>query len=182
MLAYTLAPHASYPTQLREGVALIHNLLTVQNLSPENISIGGDSAGGNLALGVLSHILHPHPEIPPLDLKGGRLGGMVLIAPWASFDHDWPSVRDNAGKDVVGTGPSDVWSKAFLGGAKRDVYNEPLSLPESEGWFDGMEGAVREVFVAAGADEMLKSAVEELVRRFQVSLACWGTGFVREIC
>ena len=49
MLAYTLAPHATYPTQLREAVALLSTLISEKHIPPANISLGGDSAGGNLA-------------------------------------------------------------------------------------------------------------------------------------
>lgn len=84
-----------------------------------------------------------------------------------SFSLDWPSVRDNAAKDVVGPGPSNYWSGNFLRGAPRDAYNEPLSLGPEDKWWDGLESVVRLVFVASGRDEVLYSSVKELARRLK---------------
>ena len=168
MLGYTLAPHATYPTQLREAVALIHHLLTVLHYPPSSVSLGGDSAGGNLTLAVLSHILHPHPSIPPLpSLNNEKLAGAILIAPWVSFAHHWPSITTNKYKDVVGRYQSDTWSQAFLGGAKSDPYNEPLALEEGDAWFEGLGGVVGDMLVTAGEDEVLCSSVTELVSRLR---------------
>lgn len=168
MLAYTLAPNATYPTQLRQAVALVSTLIKDHHFAPSKISLGGDSAGGNLSLGVLSHILHPQPQIPALDLHGEALSAVIVIAPWASFSHDWPSIRENVGKDIVGTAHSDYWSGNFLGDAPRDAYNEPLSLSPEDTWWEGLEGVVSQVLVTSGRDELLYSSVKELVRRIRV--------------
>ena len=91
-----------------------------------------------------------------------------MVAPWASFATDWPSIRENASKDVVGPGPSKYWSGLFLGGAARDAYNEPLSLGREDTWWAGLEGVVRQIFVTSGRDEVLYSSVKELVKRLQM--------------
>lgn len=131
--------------------------------------MGGDSAGANLAAAVLSHILHPHPEIEPLAFENGagKLRAAVLLAPWVSFRHGWPSGTDNAGKDVVTRYAADVWSESFLGGKQSDGYNEPLSLAAEDGWWRGLEGVVGECLVTGGGDEVLADVVRELGRRFQ---------------
>ncbi|KAG8526682.1 uncharacterized protein KY384_008111 [Bacidia gigantensis] len=82
--AYTLAPTASYPTQLSQAAESLHLLLSPPfSLSPSQISIAGDSAGGNLTLALLSHLLHPHPDLPAtaaIDLKGESWEARVLGA------------------------------------------------------------------------------------------------------
>lgn len=165
MLAYTLVPHGTYPTQLRQAVELVRYTVTELKKRPENVSIGGDSAGANLAVGVLSHMMHPHPEIEPLTLET-NLGAAILLAPWASFRTDWPSVTSNANKDVVSSTSANIWSETFLAGTKLDGYNEPLSA--EEGWWKGLDGVVRDIMVVGGGDEILLDCIRELARRFEV--------------
>ena len=168
MLAYTLAPHATYPNQLRQAVSLLSLLLTERKVFPENISMGGDSAGGNLVLAVLSHILHPRPDIPCLDLHGGRFRGAILLCPWATFDTSYASVKYNGPKDYVSKTVNDRWSKSFLGGATSDGYTEPLLLPPEDPWWVGLEGVVTEILVTVGGDEILLDSVIELTSRLKV--------------
>ncbi len=165
MLAYTLAPHQTYPAQLREAVECVRYTVTELKKRPENVSIGGDSAGANLAIGVLSHMMHPHPEIKPLDLEG-KLGAAILLAPWASFRTDWPSSKYNANKDIVSTVVGDKWSQSFVGDRARDGYNEPLSA--EQGWWEGLDTVVREIMVVGGGDETLLDCIRELAKRFEV--------------
>ena len=133
------------------------------------MSIGGDSAGANLAVGVLSHMLHPHPEINPLKLEG-KLRAAILLAPWASFRTDWPSSRYNANKDVVSAVAGDKWSQSFLGGKEPDEYNEPLTAKED--WWEGLDGVVRDILVVGGGDEVLLDCIRELARRLEVGCSC----------
>jgi len=158
---YSLAPHATYPHQLREGVELVRHLCTDLKRKPQNITVAGDSAGANLAVGILSHLLHPHPEISPLQLEH-PLGAGILLAPWASFRNDWPSNRNNANKDMVSARVGDRWSTSFLGGKERDGYNEPLSAPG--GWFEGLDRVVGEVLVLGGGDEVLIDCIRALAK------------------
>lgn len=166
MLSYTLAPHEVYPYQLRQAVELVRYVCAELRRKPEHVTIAGDSAGANLAIGILSHMLHPHTEIPELQFEQGeKLGAAILLAPWASFATDWPSNKYNAKKDLVSAIAADVWSNSFLGGKKRDGYNEPLSA--EVGWWKGLDGVVGEILICGGKDEVLESAIRELVRRFE---------------
>lgn len=165
MLSYTLAPHAIYPRQLQQAVDLLRYTITSLHHPPQNIIIGGDSAGGNLTAGVLSHLLHPHPEIAPLKFENGaKLRAAILLSPWASFSRDWPSIKGNANKDLVSGYIGDLWRESFLGGRERDAYNEPLAA--EDGWWRGLQGVVQECLVTGGADEILADVVRELGRRF----------------
>ncbi len=166
VLGYTLAPSATYPTQLTQAIECLRYTLTTLSHPPASISIDGDSAGGNLALGVLSHLLHPHPEIPPLELHS-PLGGAILLSPWASFSTHLDSMRENKLKDLVGPDVNDLWYKSFLGGRARDGYNEPVAA--EEGWWNGLEGLVGEVLVLAGGDEVLVHGIRVLGGRLAVS-------------
>ena len=57
-------PESPFPTQLRQANAALTHLLN-RGIPPENIIVGGDSAGRNLSLQLVSHVLHPLPSLPP---------------------------------------------------------------------------------------------------------------------
>lgn len=167
-LAYSLAPGASYPTQLRQSVESLRYILHTTNRDPSQVMIGGDSAGGNLALAVLLHLTHPHPEIEPLHLPK-PLRGVFAFAPWVSFRRDWPSLESNRYKDIIPKEGLEVWAKSYLNGkSEGDSWSEPFLAP-TEWW----RGALAEqVLVLAGGDEILLNAVEEFVERFKVCFPC----------
>jgi len=195
-LAYTLAPHACYPRQLQQGVEMLRYTLHDLGRSPNKIMIGGDSAGqsyephthqllsqttprvimgklttssgGNLALSIISHILHPHPKCPPLPLSA-PLRGAILLAPWVSFRTDLPSVKANAQKDIIQPSLGDRWSANFLGTSSKDEYNEPGERTDEQ-WWAGLQDAVAEIFIVGGQDEILVDSIREMGKKLKVSV------------
>ena len=123
--------------------------------------------GANLALGVLSHILHPHPELPPLSLSAPLKGG-ILLAPWASFRTDWPSVKENAQKDIVTAYIGDTWSASFLGTSIKDNYNEPIRTDVK--WWSDLQKIVEEIFIVGARDEILYDVIREMGKILDVSM------------
>ncbi|RDW89867.1 putative 6-hexanolactone hydrolase [Aspergillus mulundensis] len=166
-LAYTLSPPAAYPTQLRQSVEALRYILVVDQggRDPSNVLVGGDSAGGNLALSVLLHLTHPHPEIDPLPLQdGAELAGVFGFAPWVSFDLHGESMAKNQYKDLVPSQGLKVWSEEYLGSRKEgDAWSEPAKAPTE--WWAGVKA--KRVLLLAGGDEILLSAVEEFANRFK---------------
>jgi acetyl esterase/lipase len=130
------------------------------------VIVGGDSAGGNLALAVLLHLSHPHPEIEPL-YDVAPLAGLFAWAPWASFSHAGTSMRENQHKDMIGNEILDRWSKAYLGGDGKegDAWSQPAKAPME--WWKGAK--VEEVLFLAGRDEVLFDVIDGFVKRFKVS-------------
>ncbi|KAL4940680.1 hypothetical protein BDV06DRAFT_17110 [Aspergillus oleicola] len=166
-LSYTLSPQTEYPTQLRQSVEALRYILTTSQggagRDPSDVIIGGDSAGGNLALSTLLHLTHPHPEIETLDVKG-ELAGVFGFAPWVSFDLDGKSMSENAYKDVIPSKGLKNWSAAYLGKRKEgDAWSEPSKAPTE--WWEGVKA--KRVLILAGGDEILLSAVEEFAGRFK---------------
>ena len=177
--AYSLAP-ITYPQQLKEGVEALRHVLHTLKVPPNKICVAGDSAGGNLALGVLSHVLHPHGEIEPLRLieegkgvKVPKLDSLLLMSPWCSFDMRAkvdPMYDLNKEKDLVDDRIGQKWSSAFLGGKEGDAYNEPLRTRDEKGWWDGLSWVVDRVWLSAGEEEVLLGSIQEMKEVLAVSL------------
>lgn len=81
----------------------------------KQIVLAGDSAGGNMSLALLSHLLHPNPEVKPRIELNEPLAGAVLISPWVKFATDDDSVKRNATSDMVTPQAANRWSSLFLG-------------------------------------------------------------------
>lgn len=167
ILAYTLAPEARYPTQLKQAIELLRHLIETEGRDPSDIILGGDSAGGNLTIGVLSHLAHPHPEIPALTLPN-KIHGAMLLSPWVSFNNHTPAFTTNAEKDCFDGRSLHRWSSAFLGSESPyagDFYSEPVTAPAS--WWEDVASVLSEAFIWGGGNEILIDGIEEFARRFQ---------------
>lgn len=161
MLGYTTAPEGQYPTQLKQAAELLQYVMEKEGKRPSDIFLGGDSAGGNLAAGLLSHILHPHPQVPAKISLNEPLAGAVLISPWLNFRTADETITSNAKTDIVGGSVGSRWSKAFLGDSPKDNYNQPCIADAS--WFSGLESVVKDILIWGGGGEVCISAIREMV-------------------
>ncbi|KAK0505414.1 Alpha/Beta hydrolase protein [Armillaria luteobubalina] len=85
LLAYKLAPDATFPSQAIAAKNALEYLFQA-GAQPRDLIIAGDSAGGNLVLQILQHIVDPHPMIPPLVVPSpSKFLGILLISPWVSL-------------------------------------------------------------------------------------------------
>jgi acetyl esterase/lipase len=167
LLAYGLAPEHTYPTQLKQGVELLRYLVETDGRDPSDLVLGGDSAGGNLTLGVLSHLAHPHPEIPTLVLPS-KVHAALLISPWASLTQmHTPTFVTNAERDMFDARTLKRWGAAFLGSTSPfagDFYSEPiLAAPD---WWTPVASVVGEVLIWAGDNEVLKDGILAFSEKF----------------
>ena len=163
-LSYTLAPQATYPTQLAQAVSALRYLVVTEGRAPETVLLGGDSAGGNLACALMLHLARPHPEaqvVEPLALgEGKRLRGVVLISPWVDFATTDPSFERNGQKDYLTMTALNRASSTFVGlGGKRDIYCHPSEAGE-EAWRD-VAGKVGEILVWGGGGEVLIDGIRK---------------------
>lgn len=160
---YTLTPHEVYPTQLRQAVGALRYILTDTGRAPSNVIVGGDSAGGNLAMAVLLHLSHPHPAIDPITLSS-PLAGVFGYAPWINFSQDWPSFKDNVSRDVLTDRALLRWSNAYLDGKPGDSWSEPGRAP-ADWWQDAK---TEQILLLAGGDELLLSSIESFAKKVKV--------------
>jgi len=163
---YGLAPKATYPLQLIQAAHALNYLIEEADYKPENIYIGGDSAGAHLAMSLLSSLSHPHPTAPPISFKNSKLAGAFLISPWVTFKGDSISMKENADKDFVIHESLRRGSDMFMDGAKEDEFNVPLSA--SPEWWRGLGERVREIGVLVGGYEIFRDDVRAWVGKVKV--------------
>ncbi|KAK2612487.1 hypothetical protein QQS21_001425 [Conoideocrella luteorostrata] len=165
VLTYTLAPGAAYPTQLIQAVHALRYILKQTGRKPSQVLIGGDSAGGNLVMGVLSHLAHVHPSIPELKISE-PLAGAVGIAPWTLIGEDHSDREIYSGGDLITPAVDRPWSSAFLGGAEKDYFTSASIAPQS--WFE--KYPVKNVLICGGGSEILLPAIEDLAEKLKAAL------------
>ncbi|KAH7071863.1 alpha/beta hydrolase fold protein [Paraphoma chrysanthemicola] len=157
VLQYDLAPGGAYPRQLEQATLALGHLTKIEGKRCSQIILCGDSAGGNLTLALLSHIMHPHPDVQRLSAPIDKFRGVILISPWVSFSQTAQSFTSNAYRDVLDNGTLKTWANAFLGGAEPDEYTEPLTAaPE---WWSNMPA--EKVLITAGEHEALRDDILE---------------------
>ncbi|KAH1293238.1 hypothetical protein KXX11_009361, partial [Aspergillus fumigatus] len=159
---YTLTPHAAYPTQFCEAVEALRYILEDVGHSPSQVLLVGDSAGANLCLAVLSHLTHPSEDVPELVINE-PIKGVVLMSPWVSFRHHWPSVEASEHRDIDAAEVLTEWSRAYLNGRESNNYIEAAEAPEW--WWDNIR--VRQTLVLAGGDEALSDPIKTWVNSFK---------------
>ncbi|RAQ62666.1 hypothetical protein COH20_012788 [Aspergillus flavus] len=160
-VTYTLTPHATYPTQFCEAVESLRYVIKDLGRSPREVLLVGDSAGANLCLAILSHLSHPSPDAPELDITE-PLKAVVLLSPWLSFRLVWPSMTYNAHKDIDAIEVTASWSQAYLNGRPSNYYIEAVEAPEP--WWEGAR--VEQTVVLAGGDEVLLDPIKAWVENF----------------
>ena len=166
-MEYTLVPHGTYPLQFRECADLLKYTLDTLGKRPSELILAGDSAGGNMALALLSHIMHASGDAAEIKLSE-PLKALVLVAPWVSFRTDWPSATKNAYKDIITAATGGKWGADYLGGKPTTPYAEALEAPV--GWWKDASKYVEGIVSVCGADEMLVDPIEEWVKRYKVCI------------
>jgi acetyl esterase/lipase len=127
--------------------------------------IGGDSAGGNLSLAILSHLMHPHPDVQSLPGKT-KLGAAMLVSPWAAFSQTRPSWSSNVKSDALDKPTIRTWEGNFMGSAKSDSYTEAAEAPAD--WWKGLSSVVSEISILAGEKEIIRDDVRALSENIKV--------------
>jgi acetyl esterase/lipase len=140
-------------------------------VSPSNIIIGGDSAGGNLTLQLASQLLHPHPSLPTLRLPSHAraetdrefpepFGGMLLISPWLEYNADAPSFARNSMRDVIPLRGWQLCADTVRPGIVPALHDhlEPGIAPD--GWWKGLGRVFPRVLITAGEYECIVDSIQ----------------------
>lgn len=159
-----LFPAATFPTPLRQAVLALEHLIS-SGVRPENIQIAGDSAGGSLALQLVSHMLHPLDSVPRVTLSR-PIGGMYLMSPGVSFSGHGGSLLSNEGNDVTSAKRLTAWGSRLLEGIPdtQRHYMEAFRAPDL--WFQNGKTAVDRVLITAGELEVMRDEIVVFADRF----------------
>lgn len=165
VLEYTLIPEARYPVQLRQAASGLAHLLQ-KGISPQDIIIGGDSAGGQLTAQLLCHLLQPQPTIPEITL-GKPLAGAFLVSPWVAQSTDDASYRENSAIDMLPVHGIVAFTKELVGPeAEPAISAFPLDRDKSS--LAGMTSVLGRIYVTAGAHELFRDQVVAFKDRVQL--------------
>ena len=152
---YRLGPEYKYPAQLEDGVKTYKALIEDHGYSPNQISIGGDSAGGNLAL------------ITLLKLKECEIGlpsSVALLSPWADPSGSGKSyTKDMADKDfLLGPIMKKIWEN------DDELYNfyiDDKDLDKENKFIFPLKGDFSDcppIMIQVGTEELLLSDSQSL--------------------
>jgi acetyl esterase/lipase len=87
---YRIAPEHPFPAAVEDTLAA-WDALVARGYRPENIVIGGDSAGGNLALVLLSRLI----------ARGERPAGLFALSPLTDFTFSGDTMQANLSRDSL---------------------------------------------------------------------------------
>jgi acetyl esterase/lipase len=106
---------------------------------------------------------HPHPDVPKIE-PTENFRGIALLSPWVTFDVSAPAMKTNQYKDCIKDNTLQYWGEQFLGKAKADPYNQPLTA--SSEWWSTL--SVDEILIVAGADEIMIEDIREFAKKLEV--------------
>lgn len=113
---YRLAPENTYPAALDDAIAVYASLIA--RVRPEKFVVGGDSAGGGLALAT---VLRAKGEQQPLP------SAVFCFSPWTDLTVSLPSWTDNRKTEVwLNRDHSAEWARQYAGSS---ALNTPFISP-----------------------------------------------------
>ena len=93
LVDYPLAPESPYPAALNVCLDAYRWMIEEQNIDPQHIIVGGDSAGGNLAMATLLKIKHANLPMPAC---------AFALSPSLDLTLSSPSMTENTKSDTFG--------------------------------------------------------------------------------
>ncbi|KAM0248377.1 hypothetical protein ACHAQJ_009502 [Trichoderma viride] len=165
-LQYSLSPTWKPPVQLRQAASALSAIINA-GFSAKDIVIGGDSAGGNMTVQLLHHIVDPHAEIDRVALQE-PLSAAFLVSPWLGSDYSNASFLENDGNDML--------SGYIMRALDKDVRvnGEETNLDDQGSWTDPIEcrgtwlsklgNATQKLHITVGEREILADQGKSLAK------------------
>ena len=144
---YRLAPEHLFPAAVDDAYAAYGELLA-DGIEPQRLLLGGDSAGGGLAMALLLRIRSEGQPFP---------AGAMLFSPYVDLEHTGESVLRNAATDYVPAFDAGRANTEYLGDT------DPRT-PEASPLYGDLTG-LPPLLVFAGDREMILDDSIRLVER-----------------
>jgi acetyl esterase/lipase len=114
---YRLAPEHPYPAALEDAITGFRSLLE-KGFAPNEVALGGESAGGGLVVGTMLALKARGLPLP---------GAGLVISPWSDLTHSGASIEGNQATDpIVFKASIDITRDLYLGAAsKTDPFGSP---------------------------------------------------------
>ncbi len=138
-LDYRLAPEHPFPAALGDAVAAYRALTTAAGLDPRRVVLGGDSAGGGLALATLLALRDAGAPLP---------AAAVLLSPWTDLAARGSSMLTNAEADSLLNGTCAPQL------AKHYLQDTPATDPLASPVYADLAG-LPPLFLQVGGNEIL---------------------------
>jgi acetyl esterase/lipase len=136
---YRLAPEHPFPAALEDSLAAYKYLLETGH-DPSDIVVGGDSAGGGLAVSLLLEIRDQNLPMP---------ASAILLSPWVDLTVSQPSVLK-----LIDQSPTlflremRIWAKNYAG-------DFPLELPKISPMYADLKGLPSMLIQTSDADALI---------------------------
>jgi acetyl esterase/lipase len=144
---YRLAPEHPYPAAQEDALAVWRWLLGT-GVAPSQVVVGGDSAGGGLALALLLALRDAGEPLP---------AGALLLSPWVDLSCSAPSHVECAPYDYLDRETVLRWARCYAGALElTDPRLSPLHAPL---------GGLPPLFLQVGGAELLRDPVLALAER-----------------
>ncbi len=152
---YRLGPENKFPAQLEDGLKSYLFLLNDMKYSSSQIAIGGDSAGGNLALTTLLKLKEKNYELPAC---------LALLSPWVDPTSSGNSYTiEMANRDIL-LGPTfkQIWKN---NDNAYDFFIDEKDMDESNPYIVPLKGDYKNcppMLIQVGTEELLLSDSQTL--------------------
>ncbi|KAL6893336.1 alpha/beta-hydrolase [Trichoderma evansii] len=167
-LQYSLAPTWKAPVQLCQAAAALSEILNA-GFSAKDIVVGGDSAGGNLTVQLLHHLVEPHDEATHIVLQE-PLSAAFLISPWLGKDISAASFRENDRYDMISmdilrslqTDHRTHGEETSTDGNGQDSWAEPFEWKGP--WTSKLGSVVGKLYITVGDREILADQGKQMAK------------------
>jgi monoterpene epsilon-lactone hydrolase len=153
-LEYRLSPEHILPAPVEDSVAIYRALLR-RNISPSQLFIMGDSAGGGLTLLTTQAIINQQLPVPR---------GVIALSPWTDVSLSGESFIRNHLTDVLITIEDIKWM------AKQVLGSDPSQLPAGNPIFSPLFGSFKDfppTYINVGTAELVEDDSRRVVKKAQ---------------
>lgn len=144
---YRLAPENPFPDGLNDCIE-VYSWLLEQNYKPENIVIGGESAGGTLTLSLLLALKERGFELPKAAFSISPITDLRCLA---------DAFKYNAHKDIAPIGSWEIWTKYYISSHNP---TDPLLSP----LFGNYKG-LPPIYICVGTNEIHLNDCENVAKK-----------------